>query len=304
MASSLDEIDKILKSGPPLQARPKDPPVTAKSEPAPEAPATPDDNQDWAASRGLAKSVAGLGVGARNLLGMVPGLNDLARQYVPEGARSAYRQMREFSEEPSQSWLETAGGFVPYLFGGELGLGKIAAQQATKMLPTGAGFVKGLGVVRGATPTVTKIGVPAARIAGDVAGRATTGAVGGAAQNPDDPGTAALGGAVAGQVPAAAGAVMRSPVGRWAGGAALPALVAHHFGVPLGEAIAGGMGAHLMAQNIRWHHSPVGKRLFQAGRWIIDHTGRIIGEIPSQAAGAAAGQASTSPEVMQAGANQ
>lgn len=132
----------------------------------------------------------------------------------------------------------------------------------------------------------SRIGMPAGKILGG-------GAMGGAISDQDDPVRGAAYGAIGGAVPSVIGRGVISPVGRYAARHLLPTLGSmagymglHSLGLP------GWLAHGLTVPNIRWHSSPIGKRLSRLGDRIVDQFGNLVGVIEGAPSGIAAGRVS------------
>jgi hypothetical protein len=237
---------------------------------------------------------------------------------VPESMQDRpqipFEQLEEFSNRPSEGPLETtgniAGQIAPMLVGpGELTGGKAAVSALEKILPTagekaaqravyrgpGRGFKTAEGVPTGWGPQAGQAFTKPpntpftwARRGGDLAELMARGGAAGAIGDPDDPLSGAAAGAAVAPVGRAAGAFMRSPLGQYAGG-----LGATELAYKTASA-ATGIPFHPLGAMIVWHSSPVGRALRRVGRYIVDHTGKVIGTVSprgSQVAGYGAGSA-------------
>lgn len=242
---------------------------------------------DWQqrAGQGAAREMARLGIGAGRLAGQfLPTtvrrtLGDLAGQ-VP-----GVKRMEDFAAAPAEGPMEYLGqgaadiataGLTP-----SLRLGDLAAKAVTRTAPV---WVNPLGAggrwMAGAANPGTRA---AARLAGNIAERAGTGAVGGAIMDPEDPLTGAEYGAGGSVGAAALGRAMQSQFGQNLGGTLmryLPASAAyallHHLGVGELGAVGGGALAHGVAHGIRGYHSPMGRALHGVGTAAAERTGTAI----------------------------
>ena len=240
---------------------------------------------DWQAraSRGVAKGVARFGSNVGQLAtGLFPSLGELAGR-LPESVQRKMSEIREFGEEPSEDWAQWlgsgAGEVAPNLMLPGAGATKVAGGIASRLPAT---FARGGGFVPSrAANIVTGTGKAVDTIA--------KGAQAGAIANPDDPSTGAVVGGVAGAIPGVAGPALRTEPMKWIGGHMLPSAISGTLGMVAGIPP---WISYPVAHSIRWHSSPIGRRLIRAGRFITDQSGRVIGEyVPGGAAGAAAGQA-------------
>src|SRR5262245_36807583 len=166
------------------------------------APSREEVEQSWyhKAGKGV---MQGLGRVARSAADLAPYASPLTTGFAPElgeliQQHPYYQDVKQFSEEPSESNWQTAGQV-----GGEV--------LGTAAIP---GFGVEAGAARLLSPTLGRLAPYAARLAG----RATKGAVGGAIGDPEHPGRAAAGGAAAGLLPGAGGAGFRSRAMRSLGG--------------------------------------------------------------------------------------
>ena len=258
--------------------------------PPPPPTVTPDRqdvSQSWYnfAGRGLTKGIAGLaanaakyGVYATPLGGIGPEISEAISTHP------YYQDVKAYSEEPDESNWETGGRIAGEALGTSvlpgLGVGGAVTKWGTTL-----GQLAGRSMIRGA------------RTAGRVASGAVKGAEGGLLADPEHPGQAAAGGALAGIVPTPVGRAIASPIAKRLGGTAIPigAAVAVEAAVQrglipasLGHGAAAGLGwhatryamHHLIHSNIRWHSSPVGGALFRSGSSIMDAGGKIVGSIP------------------------
>lgn len=235
-------------------------------------------------AKGAARGVTRLGMDTGRLLGnMSTTLADLPGK-LPESVQRGLSRAREFADEPSEGIAEGAGAIAgeygPLLATPGVGAEAAAARLAARFFPPM--FVRGGSFLPSAAHR-------AVRTAGRTVDAAAKGATAGAITNPDDPATGATVGAVGGAAMPAAGAAMRSQTGQWLGGHLLPS--------GLASIAASGLTGlppwmtFPVIHSIRWYSSPLGRKLYQSGRWITDQSGRVIGEIPAGAAGGAASQA-------------
>ena len=251
-----------------------------------------DEEMDWQQrmGRGVAHGLARFGTGLGDIVHRyVPGMNDVAAA-IPEPAKEKYRELREFGKTPSKSMAESIGEFggeaLPTAF---LPVGRAAGMVERALTPAPV-FQRGLGFTTQVAPQLSRAGKAA--VAGTRAAEAATaGAVGGAVADPENPGQGAAIGAASGVVPPGIAGLLRGRVGQIIGEHglrhSLGALAAHtlaHHGVPWEMAT-------WAWPTVSWLRSPIGLRLYRHGPNIVDGTGRLIGTIPSGAAGTAASKA-------------
>lgn len=272
-------------------------PGTAPAATAAAAPASdPNPTPDWQRSmgKGVAKSLAGTATALPKLAnegirlaspGLADKLSDLAER-VP-----GVHRMEEFAQEPSDNWAETAG----YLGGeaGQLLMGpgelKWGAKLASKF-PKAVWGGPGQGFKAVARPWLERTGRSAEGV--------VRGGAAGAITDPQDPAAGAVGGAALGGLAPSVGALAKSQAGQWMGGVAarnVPwaalAAVADHMGVPREWLWTAGL-----PELLRWYHSPVGRRLTQAGRSMARAGGRGIERADPRIAGGLAGSAGEAVE--------
>ena len=249
---------------------------------------------------GLAATALKYGAYATPLQGAAPEIAEWMQD------QPIIQDLQRHADEPDATAWETAGNVasqvaatsaIPGLGAGSLTESGLLA--LANRLP--ATYLRGYGMF---PSTLSRLLTRYAAPAGKVATGATKGALGGALSDPEHPGTAAAGGAMAGVLPIPAKAAVANRLTKFAARAAVPTVaystavaLAHKFGFPgAGNVIASGgmvhlgyIGHRMMHENIRWHTSPIGKNLGMVGTKIVDQFGNLVGSIPSGTAGYFAG---------------
>jgi hypothetical protein len=255
-------------------------------------------DNDWSirATVGASKALASIPVGLSRLAAnLSPRLGELAkrtRESYPEMDRSI-SALEEHVDAPSRSKAESIGYGAGLLGAAALTPGIGAARVAARAFPpvfTRAGFVQSF-------PRMAAI----TRGAGAAVDAAAKGAIGGAISDPENPGTAALGGAVLGPAAKGAGAAMQTRGAQRIGAHVIPhALLAAPAYYMLTSM---GVPAHLAAgvfPALTWYHMPSAAPFRRAGATIIDATGKVIAAIPPAFMGYFGGKGTG--EVTQTGA--
>lgn len=240
---------------------------------------------------GTARALASIPIGiGRAATYFSPKLGELAGEFRtahPEIGRRL-TELEEFADAPRKSMAEETGYYAgltgaAYLAPG-IGLRQFAARATAPIFSRGpwGSFWKPAMPAKAAT-AVTRAGK-----VGDVAAK---GAVGGAIGNPDDPGTAAVGGALLGQAPGAVASVLNNPTVRWGLTHTIPyattIALAHRlessFGIPYHLAYG-------IVPALSWHGSPAnGPIRYHLGRF-IDAAGRTVATVPPALMGYFGGQ--------------
>jgi hypothetical protein len=255
-------------------------------------------DNDWTirATVGASKALASIPIGLSRLAATIsPRLGELAKQTrgsYPDMDR-AISALEEHVDAPSRSRAESIGYGAGLLGSAALTPGIGASKVAARAFPaiyTRAGFAQPF--PRAAAFT---------RGVGSTVDTAAKGAIGGAISDPENPGTAALGGAVLGPAAKGLGVAMQTRGAQKIGAHALPhallAAPAYHMLTSMG------VPAHLafgVFPALTWYHFPSAAPFRRAGATIIDATGRVIAAIPPSLLGYFGGQGAG--EVTQTGA--
>lgn len=245
-------------------------------------------DNDWSirATVGASKALAGIPIGLSRLAAHIsPRLGELAkttRQNYPEMDR-AITALEQHADAPSRSRTESLGYGAGLLGSAVLTPGIGGARVGARIFPplfTRRGFVQPF--PRAATT---------ARRVGETADVAAKGAIGGAIGNPDDPGTAALGGAVLGPAAKGLGAAMRTAGAQRIGAHVLPHAALAWPAYSMLTSM--GVPSHLawgVFPALSWYHMPSAAPFRRVGANIIDATGKVIASIPPAMLGYFGGQ--------------